>query len=107
MKKGIKINSEKHTLEYVTLGEDFREIYPIIGPNCNTFACPITFDNEDSIYVDDEGMFQDYRNGFKMQDWAYPILGNGLILGADEEGESVDVKTTIEELKSKIIFVVL
>ena len=105
MKKGIKINSELQTLEYVTLGNDYKEIYPIIGEKCTMFACPITFDNEDTMYVDDDGMFQGYTKGFMMDNWNYPIFGNALILGADEEGDSVDAKHSIEDFKGKIYFV--
>ena len=105
MKKGIKINSELQTLEYVLLGNDYKEIYPIIGEKCSMFACPITFDNEDTMYVDDEGMYQGYTKGFMMDNWQYPIFGNALILGADEEGDSIDAKSSIEDFKGELVFV--
>jgi hypothetical protein len=104
MKKGIKINAEKRTLEYVTLGDDYKEIYPIISDKCTMFACPIIFDNQDTMYLDDEGMFQGYTYGFKMDDWDYSVFGNALILGSDDEGDSVDAKSTIEDFKGKIYF---
>ena len=104
MKKAIKINAELQTLELVTLGNDYKEIYPIIGEQCTTFACPIVFDNEDAMYVDDEGMFQNYKFGFMMRDWSYPILGNAVILGTDNEGDSVDAKSSIEDFKGKLVF---
>jgi hypothetical protein len=40
-----------------------------------------------------------------MDNWRYAIIGNGLILGTDNEGDSVDCLTTIEDIKSKIQFV--
>ena len=105
MKKAIKINSELQTLEFVTLGNDYKEIYPIIGEKCTMFACPIIFDNDDTMYVDDDGMFQGYKYGFMMRDWQYPILGNAVILGTDDEGDSVDAKSLIEDFKGELVFV--
>lgn len=105
MKKGIKINSELQKLEYVTLGDDYKEIYPIIGEQCTLFACPIYFENKDTMYVDDEGMFQGYKFGFMMSDWDYPILGNGLILGTNEDGDSIDAQSSIEDFKGELMFV--
>ncbi len=107
MNQAIFINAEERKLEYVTLSNDYHEIYPFIGPHCRTFSCPITFDNQDSIYVDDEGLYMGYEHGFIMDGWDYPILGNGLILGANEEGDSVSVKSTIEELQNKFQFITL
>jgi hypothetical protein len=39
-----------------------------------------------------------------MPDFNYPIVGNAIILGTDDEGESIDVKTKISELQEKIIW---
>ena len=104
MKKAIQINSELGTLQYVYLGDDFNEIYPFIGEQCSTFACPVIFENQDALYVDDEGLYNDYKHGFCMDEWSYPILGNALILGTDEDGNSVDCKMTIEYFKDKLLF---
>jgi hypothetical protein len=104
MKKAIKINAELQTIEFVTLGNDYKEIYPIIGEQCTLFACPITFDNQDTMYVDDEGLFQGYKHGFMMRGWDYPILGNAVILGTDEEGNSVDAKSLIDDFKGQLVF---
>jgi hypothetical protein len=39
-----------------------------------------------------------------MENWKYPLVGNAIILGTDDEGDSIDAKSTIEEIQSKIIF---
>ena len=107
MKKAILINSELRTFEYVNVAEGIQDIYKHIGNNCSTFACPIMFKNHDTMYVDDEAMLNEPTSGIMMEDWRYPLAGNILIMGTDiETGDSVDVKTTIEELKPQIKFVV-
>ena len=51
MKKAIKINVETKTLEYITLGDDYTEIYGAIGNGCHTFCVPINFENNDGVKV--------------------------------------------------------
>jgi hypothetical protein len=103
-KKAILINVEERTLTYVNVGH-YSDIYKHIGNDCDTFECPVSFYNNDTIYCDGEGRLKDFKGGFMMDNWIYAIIGNGLILGTDGEGDSVDCITTIEEIKSKIQFV--
>lgn len=102
--KAIKINTEDRKLEMVEIN-NWTEIAPEIGNGCTTFACPVSFDNGDTIYIDDEGLYNDFGGGFITPDWDYPIVGNAIILGTDSEGESIDAVTTIEELQKQIFWV--
>ena len=36
--------------------------------------------------------------------WNYPIVGNAIILGTDEEGDSIDCKTNPSELLENVIW---
>jgi hypothetical protein len=105
MKKAIKINVETKKLEYVELKDDYNDIYNNIGNGCTCFEVPVGFENKDWIYCDEEICFRenDIKGGFMMKNWNYPILNNGIILGTDDDYESVDCKTKIEDLE--IIFI--
>jgi hypothetical protein len=107
MKKAIKINVETKSVEYVTLADDYQAIYPQIGNGCTTFAVPYTFENNDSMFVDDESLlrYDDIKGGFILEDWETPIVGNAIILGCDDEGDSVDVKSKIEEIREQLQFI--
>jgi hypothetical protein len=107
MKKAIKINVETKSLEYITLGDDYKEIYGAIGNGCDTFCVPISFDNQDSMFADDESLLRehDIKGGFIMDDWHSPIVGNAIILGTDDDGNSVDCLTNIEDIKNQITFI--
>ncbi len=96
-RKVIVIDVKTRTLRYETVETRF-DVYKLLGPECHLFECPIEFDNRDSIYTDEEALFNPIEGGFIMPDWSYAITGNGVIQGTDEDGEAVDVKTTIEEL---------
>ena len=102
--KSFKINSAERKIEVVEINS-WEDIAPQIGNGCTTFAAPVTLDNEDTIYVDDEGLFNSFEGGFKMEGWSYPIVGNGIVQGTDEEGESIEPLTTKEELEKMIIWV--
>jgi hypothetical protein len=104
MAKSLKINSLERKIEVIEINH-YKEIYAHIGKDCELFACPVTFDNNDGIFVDDDGLHHEFEAGFIMDDWAYPIVGNAVIQGCDEDGESCDVKTTIAELEELITWV--
>lgn len=107
MRKAIKIDVEAQSVYHVEIGDSYTDIYPEIGNGCSTFCIPMTFENEDSMFADDESLlrFDDIKGGFYFNDWNYPIVGNTIILGTDEDGESVDCKTTIEEIQRQINFI--
>lgn len=71
---------------------------------CDTMTLAYSFDNFDVIFADDEGLFNNPENFFIFSDYDQPIAGNGLVLGGNEWGESVDVKMTAAELAPKIAF---
>ena len=107
MSKAILIDVVNKNISYTTIN-DYKEIYNVIGHGCNTFDCPYQFDNGDTLYVDDEGLFIDpsallgafYIDGFPSQ----PLFGHGLIVGIDDEGETDEVLSTVEEIKKKVTF---
>lgn len=102
--KGLKINVEDQTITEIEHNGDWKEIAPLIGNGCRIFTCPIIDDNGDTLYCDDEGLLKPVKGGFVMPNWTYPIVGNALFLGSDEEGNTCDVKMTLEELKENVRF---
>ena len=98
MKKAIKINVTTQKVEEVFIS-DYTDIYKEIGNGCNLFCCPVEFENGDCLYADDEALLQENVEGcFAMENFRYPIVGNAIILGTDEEGESTNAKTNISDL---------
>ena len=102
--KAFKINSAERKVEEIEINS-WEDIAPAIGNECTTFACPVTFENEDTIYVDDEGLYHPFEGGFMMENWNSPCVGNGILQGTDDEGESTEPLTTKEELEAMIIWV--
>lgn len=101
--KALLINTEKKSIEKITIN-DWREIAPAIGNGCSIFACPVTLPNGDTFYIDDEGLYNDAKCGLIMKDWAYPIVGNVVVLSTDEDGDSADAVSNINELYGQVCF---
>jgi hypothetical protein len=106
MKKAIKIDVELKKVYEIELGDDYREIYNAIGNGCELFCVPISFENGDSLFSDDEILLRenDVKGAFMMPDWSYPIYNNAIILGTDDEGNSVDYKSNIDEIAKNVWF---
>ena len=53
--RAIKIDVQKRDVYEIEMnGDDFRELYGVIGNNCTSFCAPVRFDNEDTLFCDDE-----------------------------------------------------
>jgi len=104
--KAILINPKLQTINEINYSGDYKEIYKLT--ECSTFTAIYPFDNcEDTIYLDDEGLLKssNYCFTFRCDDGRnQPLMGNALVLGADDEGESKDVETSIDEIKKRVSF---
>lgn len=100
MKKAILINSELQTITEVEYNS-IDDIQRLIGCRCFTVATYL--DNEDAIYVDDEGLYTP-QFFFEYKGAHQPFAGNGLVVGANDEGEGADVKISLEDVKKNVTF---
>ena len=102
--KTILINPKLQTINYVDYNGDYRMINELI--NCERgFAAVYGFRNQDTLFVDDEGLLRKENHGFEFtydNGHTQPLMGKALVLGTDAEGESVAVKSTLEEVASKV-----
>jgi len=102
--KAIFIDVEKRTITAIDMKNHFEEISKAIG--CNYFCCPITLPNEDTFYLDDEGLLnvRNIKGGFTYKS-SNPLVGNSIILGTDDEGESIDVASLVEDIAKDVVFI--
>jgi hypothetical protein len=100
--KALFINVKEQSVTEVFIN-DWTEIKKFIGNGCETFAIPFVFENNDGLYIDDEGLLQEKMIGcFMLSQYRQPLVGNAIILGCDEEGETKDARTTKEEIERTI-----
>lgn len=101
--KAILINAEKGEVSSVDYNGDFEMISKFIGGNCRLFTTVHIYENDDMLYVDDDGLQNGTIQGFIHKNYDTPLLGNGLLLGTDiDSGGSVDVQTPLETVREDV-----
>jgi len=104
--KALFIDPTDETIRFISYDGDYKSIYRILG--CRTFEAVYPFDNGDTLWIDEEGLLKDSNFAFNIRadnpKFNQTIMGKALVLGTDAEGESVECKTTLEDLKSRINF---
>jgi len=95
--KAILIDSKNKTITDVNVeGDQLQGWYKLIG--CKYVEAAHYFNEHDSIMVDEEGMLTQPEAFFFVEGAHQPFSGNGLVVGVDEDGETVDVNMTAKEL---------
>tara|TARA_R100001460_G_C3458810_1_gene165688 strand:- start:112 stop:510 length:399 start_codon:yes stop_codon:yes gene_type:complete len=118
--KAILIDPQFTTVTEVEYDGDYKSIYKLLSFN-NPFnklsespkrhiprafdvvAIPVGFDG---IYVDDEGLFAPimYKWEYRYNRMHPPIqlVNKGLVLGCDDEGDSISPDSTVESIRRSI-----
>lgn len=100
MNKAFLIDSTAHTITPIVVG-DFRDLQKKVG--CDLFTVADTLANEDTLYVDDEGLINGTKTSFVWR--GQLLMGNGVLLGSDPDtGESADVKTSLNSVSRMVTF---
>ena len=98
------IDPIKKEISVVNYNGDYRMINELI--NCERgFDAVYGFRNQDTLFVDDEGLLRKENHGFEFtydNGHTQPLMGKALVLGTDAEGESIAVKSSLEEVASKV-----
>jgi len=98
----IFINAKEHKVETLplNLGADgsYKTIQKILGVDCFTSAP--TQVEDITLLVDDEGLINGTNDFFEIEGLTFhPLAGNALIVGVDEEGETIAPNFQINESK--------
>lgn len=82
---------------------DYHSIYRLCDYDVFTVA---TFDpnTQDGVFVDDEGLFKSPQNFFYIVGYPQPLAGKELVLGCDDEGESIEPAITLDDLRKRVVY---
>lgn len=99
--RAIFINTAKQEITEFDYTGDISQITDKL--NCECFTS-VRYDNShDTLFVDDMGLYTDSPM-FTIGRYPQPLKGNGVIIGADREGESISSASSAEEIKSLVNF---
>jgi hypothetical protein len=97
------IDTPNKQITEVDYDGDYKSIYTWCNVECFT-TVRINAD-DDVVFLDDEGLINGNPDGwFVFSGYNQPLRGKGLVLGTDNEGESVEPTIALEELRSMITF---
>lgn len=97
--RGILIDPFAKTITETTVEKGLQPIYDAIKADCfDVVGLP----REDALYVDDEGLFKRGQDFFAIGGYRSPIAGRALILGTNDEGESVDAKCSLDWVRGRV-----
>lgn len=98
--QGYLIDPEKQTIDPVKYNGDYKEIYKLI--ECGTFTI-VRIDDENMIFVDDEGLLNNPRHFFCLRGYPQPLAGKGLLMGSNEDGDTVSSTMDLDKVKDLIV----
>jgi hypothetical protein len=81
---------------------DWQTIAPALRIGRSPFTT-VEIDDGDVIYVDDEGLLKPLDWFFAVKGGHQPFAGCGLVLGSDDEGNTVSARIAIGEFKRRLL----
>lgn len=101
--RGILIDPHSKTISVVPIEHSaaYRGICTLIDA---PLICTVNLNgpNRETLFLDDEGLFEEGQEFFALGEYPYPLAGKGLILGTDEEGESVSSQFDVRLLVTAV-----
>ena len=102
MTKAYHIDAVNRKITEVVINND-KEIYPFLGEGVDIFDI-VVVEKRDTIFVDDVGLLKSPEHFFLYNSYGHPLAGNAVVMGSSPDGESIDPKMTIDELKQRVKF---
>lgn len=103
--KAILIDSYNKTVRELDLDDNIKMLFQWYEHiQCHTVTVGCDLNDHDSIIVDDEGLLKPCDHFFYYEGAHQPFAGNGLVVGVDEEGDTVGCNITLEEVEAKVRF---
>jgi hypothetical protein len=98
--KAFLIDPAAKTVTEVEYSGNWQDIYPLTDCDCFT---TVDIDGANTMFLDDEGLLKGHRDDFFVYGpECQPLAGKALVLGYDEEGETVASSLTIQEIVSQV-----
>lgn len=101
--KAFLIDPKKRSIKLVEYNNTLEHLYELL--DCRMVDFVQAYGNADGMFVDDEGLFVEDQYFFHHINVPTPIAGRALIVGTDEDGNTVEADTSVEELHRHVTFI--
>ena len=99
------INPFSRNITTVDYDGDYKSISRMIDASRGCFDVVRLYENRDGAFVDDEGLYVEDQRFWIHRNYPHPLPGKALVLGCNEEGDSVVPKTSFETLSNDVQFI--
>ena len=99
------INPFSQNVTTVDYDGDYKSISRMIDASRGCFDVVRLYQNQDAAFVDDEGLYVNDQAFWIHRNYPQPLAGKALVLGCDDEGDSIAPKTSFETLQDDIRFI--
>ena len=99
------INPFSQNVTTVDYDGNYESISRLIDASRGYFDVVRLYGNQDAAFVDDEGLYVENQRFWIHRNYPQPLAGKALLLGTDPEGNSVEPKTSYEDLVGDIRFI--
>lgn len=103
--KAFFINPSIQNITTVDYDGDWRKINRMIDAIRGNFDVVRLYENGDAAFVDDEGLYAENQQFWIHRNYPTPLAGKSLLLGTDDEGDSIAPQTSFDNLKDDIKFI--
>lgn len=101
--KAYLITPNEATVTEIDYNGDWRTIKELL--HCDLFTTVQLNAAGDTVFVDDEGLINDNPHGwFILSTYGQPLKGYGLVLGCNDQGESIEPFVSLEDFKAMVSF---
>lgn len=102
--RAILIDINKQAVREVSVEDSLPSYYATLGCDLIEAVYPQGLAAGDCVYVDEEGLFKEPAVFFHWRGFHQPLAGSGLVVGTDDDGNTVDCKTSLEQVKARVRF---
>jgi hypothetical protein len=99
------INPFSQKITTVDYDGDYQSISRMIDASRGYFDVVRLYGNQDAAFVDDEGLYVEDQQFWIHRNYPQPLAGKALVLGCNEEGDSIEPQTSFETLTNDIRFI--
>jgi hypothetical protein len=99
---GFLIDPDARSIAPWPYNGDWRTIAAALRIGQSPFTL-VEIGNGDVIYVDDEGLLKPLDWFFAIKGGHQPFAGCGLVLGSNDDGESVSARIALQDLKRRVL----
>lgn len=99
--RAFKIDVIAKTVTEIDISGELKSLQEVVG---GYIELAREINDTDNLYVDEEGLLKGQLPWFEITGGHQPFIGHGVIIGSDDEGETIGAKASLTEIQAMVTF---